>query len=91
MKNYRVRVETNDGCVTVWHEKAKLNKRRLRVRQVEHAFHVRHEYVVETGNETYHEKQNSHSRKRTTVTVTTHYALPQCYAFAKVLWTRVAT
>ena len=26
MKNYRVRVETNDGCVTVWYEKAKLNK-----------------------------------------------------------------
>ena len=26
MKNYRVRVETNDGCVTIWHEKAKLNK-----------------------------------------------------------------
>jgi hypothetical protein len=23
MKNYRVRVETNDGCVTVWYEKSK--------------------------------------------------------------------
>ena len=23
MKNYRVRVETNDGCVTIWHEKSK--------------------------------------------------------------------
>ena len=22
MKNYRVRVETNDGCVTVWYEKS---------------------------------------------------------------------
>jgi hypothetical protein len=22
MKNYRVRVETNDGCVTIWHEKS---------------------------------------------------------------------
>jgi len=22
-KNYRVRVETYDGCVTVWHEKSK--------------------------------------------------------------------
>ena len=22
-KNYRVRVETNDGCVTIWHEKSK--------------------------------------------------------------------
>ena len=22
-KNYRVRVETNDGCVTVWYEKSK--------------------------------------------------------------------
>lgn len=23
MKNYRVRVETYDGCVTIWHEKSK--------------------------------------------------------------------
>ena len=23
MTNYRVRVETNDGCVTVWYEKSK--------------------------------------------------------------------
>ena len=23
MKNYRVRVETNDGCVTIWYEKSK--------------------------------------------------------------------
>ncbi|AOO10439.1 hypothetical protein RW03080701_070 [Synechococcus phage S-RIM8] len=23
MKNYRVRVETNDGCVTVWHEQSR--------------------------------------------------------------------
>lgn len=23
MKNYRVRVETNDGCTTVWYEKSK--------------------------------------------------------------------
>jgi hypothetical protein len=22
MPNYRVRVETNDGCVTIWHEKS---------------------------------------------------------------------
>jgi hypothetical protein len=23
MKNYRIRVEAYDGCVTVWHEKSK--------------------------------------------------------------------
>ena len=23
MKNYRVRVETNDGCVTIWYEKSR--------------------------------------------------------------------
>jgi hypothetical protein len=23
MQNYRVRVETNDGCVTIWYEKSK--------------------------------------------------------------------
>ena len=23
MKNYRVMVETNDGCVTIWYEKSK--------------------------------------------------------------------
>ncbi|AFB15345.1 hypothetical protein SXEG_00189 [Synechococcus phage S-RIM8 A.HR3] len=23
MKNYRVRVETNDGCVTVWYEQSR--------------------------------------------------------------------
>ena len=23
MKNYRVRVETNDGCCTVWYERSK--------------------------------------------------------------------
>ena len=23
MKNYRVQVETNDGCVTTWYEKSK--------------------------------------------------------------------
>ena len=26
MKNYRVRVETNDGCVTIWHEKSKAKR-----------------------------------------------------------------
>jgi len=26
MQNYRVQVETNDGCCTIWYEKAKLNK-----------------------------------------------------------------
>jgi hypothetical protein len=26
MQNYRVRVETNDGCVTVWHEKSSANR-----------------------------------------------------------------
>ena len=26
MKNYRVRVETNDGCVTVWYEKSKAKR-----------------------------------------------------------------
>jgi len=26
MKNYRVRVETNDGCVTIWYEKSKANR-----------------------------------------------------------------
>jgi hypothetical protein len=24
MKNYRVHVETNDGCVTIWYEKSRL-------------------------------------------------------------------
>ena len=23
LKNYRVRVETNDGCVTIWHEQSR--------------------------------------------------------------------
>jgi hypothetical protein len=26
MKNYRVRVETYDGCVTIWYEKSKAKK-----------------------------------------------------------------
>jgi len=26
MKNYQVRVETYDGCVTVWYEKSKAKK-----------------------------------------------------------------
>ena len=26
MKTYRVRVETNDGCVTVWYEKSSANR-----------------------------------------------------------------
>ena len=29
MKNYRVRVETNDGCVTIWHEKSKAKSAHL--------------------------------------------------------------
>jgi hypothetical protein len=26
MKTYRVRVETNDGCVTIWYEKSRANR-----------------------------------------------------------------
>ena len=29
MKNYRVQVETNDGCVTVWYEKSKAKSAHL--------------------------------------------------------------
>jgi len=29
MKNYRVRVETNDGCVTIWHEKSRAKNAHL--------------------------------------------------------------
>lgn len=26
MKNYRIRVETNDGCTTIWYEKSRAKK-----------------------------------------------------------------
>jgi hypothetical protein len=26
MQNYRIQVETNDGCVTIWHEKSKAKR-----------------------------------------------------------------
>lgn len=31
MKNYRVRVETNDGCVTIWYEKSKAKYAHLNI------------------------------------------------------------
>ena len=31
MKNYRVQVETNDGCVTVWYEQSKEKQAHLSI------------------------------------------------------------